>query len=232
MIRTIYPNISNDNYFAPRDIKCTAILTRVLILTTLNTDFNYMNNLPTALFPGVATEYLGQNRIPGSDTNGITSYPIEYLNYLDPTGLPLYKMLLKVDMPIIFSFDLLNKKRTLCNGRRLIVRRHSAGCIMATILTGPFATDLVFIPRVSITIMTTDNRSTPIMFKRRQFPVRPAFAMTINKSQGQTLENVGLYLPTPVFTHGQLYVALSRCTDEKKVKVLIVDGRIPGVEGT
>jgi len=71
---------------------------------------------------------------------------------------------------------------------------------MATILTGPFATVMAFIPRVSITIMTTDNRSTPIMFKRRQLPVRPAFAMTINKSQEQTLENVGLYLPTPVFT--------------------------------
>jgi ATP-dependent exoDNAse (exonuclease V) alpha subunit len=70
------------------------------------------------------------------------------------------------------------------------------------------------------------------MFKRRQFPIRPTFAMTINKSQGQTLESVGLYIPTPVFTHGQLYVALSRCTDEKNLKVLIIDGSIPGLEGT
>ncbi|KAF9130123.1 hypothetical protein BG015_004046 [Linnemannia schmuckeri] len=53
---------------------------------------------------------------------------------------------------------------------------------MATILTGPFATDLVFIPREPI--MTTDHKSFPLMFKRRQFPARPAFAITINKSQG------------------------------------------------
>ena len=46
--------------------------------------------------------------------------------------------------------------------------------------------------------------------QRRQFPVRPAFVMTINKFQGQTLERAGVFLPKPVFTHGQLYVAFSR----------------------
>jgi ATP-dependent exoDNAse (exonuclease V) alpha subunit len=60
----------------------------------------------------------------------------------------------------------------------------------------------------------------PFRFKRKQFPVRLSFAMTINKSQGQTIPNVGVYLPEPVFSHGQLYVTLSRATTTANIKVL------------
>jgi len=60
----------------------------------------------------------------------------------------------------------------------------------------------------------------PFQFKRKQFPVRLSFAMTINKSQGQTIPNVGVYLPQPVFSHGQLYVAMSRATARSNIKIL------------
>ena len=45
--------------------------------------------------------------------------------------------------------------------------------------------------------------------------------MTVNKSQGQSVKNIGLDLRRGVFTHGQLYVALSRCTSSLRIKVLI-----------
>jgi hypothetical protein len=64
----------------------------------------------------------------------------------------------------------------------------------------------------------------PSILRRRQFPVRPAFAMTINKAQGQTLKMVGIFLPKPVFTHGQLYVAMSRIGCPEGVKLLVTDG--------
>lgn len=58
-----------------------------------------------------------------------------------------------------------------------------------------------------------------IPLSRRQFPVKLAFAMSITKSQGQSLEKVGVTLKEPVFSHGMLYVALSRCTSMDGVRV-------------
>ncbi|KAK8947047.1 hypothetical protein KSP39_PZI007285 [Platanthera zijinensis] len=56
---------------------------------------------------------------------------------------------------------------------------------------------------------------------RKQFPVRLSFALTINKSQDQTIRNVGIYLPNHVFSHGQLYVALLRGVSAHSTRVLV-----------
>ncbi len=61
--------------------------------------------------------------------------------------------------------------------------------------------------------------------------MRPAFAMTINKAQGQTLQTVGVYLPKPVFCHGQLYVAFSRCGSRQSVRVLVRGGSRVALNG-
>ena len=74
------------------------------------------------------------------------------------------------------------------------------------------------IPRIKL---YSNPKETIISFLRLQFPVRIAFSMTINKSQGQTLDSIGLYLPSPVFTHGQLYVALSRVRKPSSLKIMI-----------
>ena len=50
-----------------------------------------------------------------------------------------------------------------------------------------------------------------------------SFAMTINKSQGQNLLNVGIFLPYLVFTHGQFYVAVSHFKRKEGLKILIFD---------
>ena len=78
------------------------------------------------------------------------------------------------------------------------------------------------IPRLTINLSDTDD----IPIKRTQFPIQSCFAMTIHKAQGQTLDNVLLYLEKPVFQHGQLYVALSRGKRKDNVKVFIKNGRL------
>ena len=70
-----------------------------------------------------------------------------------------------------------------------------------------------------------------INFKRFQFPVKLAFALTINRSQGQTIKKVGVYLPEPVFSHGQLYVALSRVCSPDAIKLLVLQGKQYDADG-
>ncbi|XP_027098885.2 uncharacterized protein [Coffea arabica] len=84
---------------------------------------------------------------------------------------------------------------------------------------GDFAGKDVFIHRIPLQPPTDEQY--PIPYIRTQFSIRLCFAMTINKAQGQTLDCVGIYLKEPVFSHGHLYVALSRARTASQVKVLI-----------
>jgi ATP-dependent DNA helicase PIF1 len=98
----------------------------------------------------------------------------------------------------------LNQSEGLCNGTRLIITLLGDLVLEAKIITGIHSGKIVLIPRICLPLK---NYKLPFVLERRQFPVKVCYAMTINKSQGQTLTNVGIYLRRPVFTHGQLYVA-------------------------
>lgn len=101
----------------------------------------------------------------------------------------------------------------------MIVTNLKERVIEAMILTGSHAGQRAFIPRIALD--TPASSGLPFTLRRRQFPFRDAFSMTINKSQGQSLRIVGLHLLSPVFAHGQLYVALSRCTNHRNLSILL-----------
>jgi len=72
-------------------------------------------------------------------------------------------------------------------------------------------------------LVTPSNSKIPFKFQHRQFLLTLSFAMTINKSQGQSLSTIGLYFPLTVFTHDQLYVALSKIRSRHGIKISLAN---------
>ena len=107
----------------------------------------------------------------------------------------------------------------LVNGTRLRLLRIHQYILEVVITSGSHAGNISFIPRISL--ITNNTKGSHYNLRRRQFPVRLSFAMTINKSQGQTINRVSLVLLTPVFTHGQLYVAISRTRSHENLKIFL-----------
>ena len=163
--------------------------------------------------------------------------PIESLNQETPSGYPLHSLHLKVGAAVILMKNVMIKEG-LCNGTRMIVTRMHDTFIRAAILYGANAKKEFVLPRM---VFEPDkNSKSAFLMKRIQFPFRLAIAMTINKSQGQTFEKIGVWLNAPVCSHGQLYVALSRVKSFRSIKLKVdnVDacsdnrqGKVQGYEG-
>jgi ATP-dependent DNA helicase PIF1 len=169
-------------------------------------------------FPGQSYTFHSADYIPSSEQSGeddpLLNYPVEYLNQINCSGFPLAKLEVKKGCPIMILKNL-DARHGVCNGSRGILTQYSRRVLEVQLLTGEHAGKTVFIPRIN-NVPTDDQVA--FKFIRRQFPVRVCFAMTINKSQGQTVKHVGLDLRRPVFTHGQFYVGISRVTSVWNIK--------------
>ncbi|GJT93726.1 ATP-dependent DNA helicase RRM3-like protein, partial [Tanacetum coccineum] len=146
-------------------------------------------------------------------------YTTEFLNGIRMSGIPHHSIKLKIGTPIMLMRNI-DQRAGLCIGIRLQVLRMADNIIEAKIISGGSVGTICAIPRMIISL--TDTKM-PFKLNRRQFPIQVCFAMTINKSQGHTLSHVGLFLRRPVFSHGQLYVAVSRVKSKKGLKVLCSD---------
>ncbi|KAI3648229.1 hypothetical protein MP228_006083 [Amoeboaphelidium protococcarum] len=142
----------------------------------------------------------------------------EVLNALDYSGIPQAKLMLKVGVSVMLIRNL-NIDAGLVNGTMLKVLTLNRNSIKCQIINGSRKDDIVSIPKIGITVSEFEN----VEFVCHQFPVRLAFAATINKAQGQTLAKCGIYLQQQVFAHGQLYVAFSRVRSSSDVTVCYED---------
>ncbi|XP_057740312.1 uncharacterized protein LOC130957472 [Arachis stenosperma] len=141
----------------------------------------------------------------------------EFLASIKSPGLPNHELCFKEGCPVMLIRNI-DHSAGLCNGTRLVITRLGNKVIEAKVLSGSNIGEKVFIPRMTL---TPSDGKLPFKFQRRQFPLMLSYAITINKSQGQSLNHVGLLLKQPVFTHGQLYVAVSRVTNKDGLKIII-----------
>ncbi|XP_076951019.1 uncharacterized protein LOC143624181 [Bidens hawaiensis] len=196
---------------------------KVVVLAPLNDVVQEINDRILAYFPGQEMEYLSSDSIDevesASEDFDPALYSPDFLNGIKMSGMPNHRLLLKVGVPIMLLRNI-NQKKGLCNGTRLQVVSLGKRVIEAKVVSG---TNIGFRTLLSRISLTPFDKKLPFKLKRRQFPISVCFAMTINKSQGQSLLRVGLYLKDPVFTHGQLYVALSRVKTREGIKIVLLD---------
>ncbi|XP_064637083.1 uncharacterized protein LOC135493587 [Lineus longissimus] len=193
-------------------------LTAGTIYTPLNKNVHHLNDQCLAKFPGVTTTYLSADSI--HEDQHKEAIPTEYLNSLTPSGLPDHELKLKVGCPVMLLRNLQGGPScSLRNGTRMTVIKMMQRTIECQVSTGINNGLRVFLPRIPHHDRSGDDF--PFTIVRRQFPIRLSWAVTINKGQGQKNDRVGIYLPNPVFAHGQLYTAFSRGKIAADVKVLI-----------
>jgi len=193
------------------------------ILCPLNETVDRINDHVLELFPGYSVTCLSVDSVAEVDQQAI--YPVEYLNFLNLSGLPPHKLQLKLGIPIMLLRNI-DPAHGHCNGTQYIVQHIGSRYIKAAIACGEYANNELFIPRVQL---SPTEAGLPFTLRRRQFPVRPSFAMTINKAQGQTLQCAGVLLGEPVFTHGQLYIVASRCGDPDNIRFCVQNSQTTNV---
>ena len=209
----VHSHLIDKLFGAALDTQATRHFTSTVILAPTNKDCDSLNEDINDRILGKCIEYRSVDVV--DDEHTIAAFPTEFLNRLDISGMPPHLLKLKKGS-IVMLLRNLNIDRGLCNGVRMLILDLQSHVLYVELLTGERAGTRCFIPRIKL---QPSPSQLPIPFTRTQFPIRLAFAMTINKAQGQTFERVGISLLKPVFGHGQLYVALSRVRSQKSLYI-------------
>lgn len=216
LIERIYgPDIAN---LSEQDLKSKAIL------CPKNSHCLEINNKIIQQLPGTEMTYHSLDSIVTEDESERMRYPVEFLHSIEMSGLPPHTLCLKPGAVVMLIRNL-DVRKGLVNGTRLIIKSLHPNTISVEILSGEFMGTVHTLTRIPL---TPSDSTFPFTIKRLQIPIILSFAMTINKSQGQTLGTAGIYLPEPVFSHGMLYVALSRVRSKGAVAVKITHEDSPG----
>ena len=145
-------------------------------------------------------------------------FPTEYLNRLRLSGLPESELKLKGNTAGILMRNM-DIKAGHCNGTRYRIKHMGQYRLVLEKLHAEEGdkNKVLILPRIPMKHAMSDK----FVFEltRLQFPIKIAFALTMNRAQGQSAEKCGILLPKHVWAHGQIYVAFSRCGNPNNVHV-------------
>ncbi|XP_034236354.1 uncharacterized protein LOC117642372 [Thrips palmi] len=210
LIDEIYPGhiLSNPDAAAQR-----------AILATLNTNIRAINDVILHSLHGTLHELLSYDEVDKEADDGF-DVDEETLHQTRAKGVPDHILKLKIGA-VCFITRNLNIEEGLVNGTKVVVEAVSPRIVRVRKAGG---NETFAIPRITFKFPIVDGA--PLMINRRQFPLQLAYAMSFHKSQGQTINKVGVDLRTDCFTHGQLYVGLSRVRSPDDIVVLVPHDRI------
>ena len=180
------------------------LMDRAIIVPT-NNEANDINKICIEKFPGKERVYKSFDK--ANNCKEEHNYPTEFLNSILVSSIPPHEIKLKVGSPfmLIRTLDPVNGH---INGTRYIVKALTDRIIHGEIAHPlKFKGNEIFIPRI---LFHPKDKTITFEFERKQFPIRSCFALTSNKCQGQSYKRVGIYMKKEFFSHGQLYVAMSR----------------------
>ncbi|XP_065658115.1 uncharacterized protein LOC136082629 [Hydra vulgaris] len=171
-----------------------------MILTPTNVDYSLsINEEVLECLPVEVKIYVNADQIDTDDLNERNNFPVEFLNSLTPSGKPAHT--------------------------RMKVSALQNSYIDAEVLTGVSDGKRVFVPRIQL---APSDSNLPFVLKRRQFPVRLAYSMTINKSQGQTFDRVGVYLKKTVFLSWSTICCMFKNSLFFKIDKHLIQGMVGG----
>jgi ATP-dependent DNA helicase PIF1 len=208
-----------------------SIMHETSILAATNDKVDEWNSVVQKLNDNVAETLTSADQLTEvDDLNGSLARMMmsQNLAVFNPTGVPPHQLILKVDDICIVTRNL-SKRCGLATNARVRILRISPFCIrVQTVGDNPL---IASIPRIRFRARL--HYVSSYEMTRIQFPLRLAYAMTFNKSQGQTLHRILLDTTYPPFCHGHLYVAMSRVTNYANIRLFCnaadLDDGIPNV---
>jgi len=187
-------------------------------LAVLNQDARSFNNYVLEQLQGNSRTYWSSNVIKQRDVHDGRNLPVDnYLNHIEQSGIPLHRVVLKVGAICALMQNISFKDGLVKNGKVVVMSLHPRHVMIRTIPRDGTYPKYFAITKRTFEFKQSEAAGYAIL--RRQIPLKLAYANTFNGCQSQTLEKIVVDVRYPVFTHGQLYTAMSRVRNQNDIAI-------------